>query len=138
MSNLTKALKTCAKKFNAEAKEIFEATQLAYSFNRYGKKAWLNSVKYLLTYFTREQTIWILKSKHMRWAADKFETARGVPLNTMEKWYADGSLDNDSEMPGRRVITKSQREFQEKMDRLDDLREQVTRLEKEIDAEYGS
>jgi len=107
----------------SDAKALAEKTKDAYSHDRYGKKSWLAQTKFLLTKFTEEQVEWILRSKHMRWAADKFETARGVPLKTMEKWYADGSLDNDSEMPGVDIDPNL-----EKLKRIKALRAEADRL----------
>lgn len=52
---------------------IMRATNLAYSYERYGKKAWKKSVRLLLSNFSELEVVWILYSKNMRWAADNFE-----------------------------------------------------------------
>ncbi len=121
------AFAKCAKTFNATAKALAEKTKDAYSAERYGKKCWLAQTKFLLIHFTEEQVEWILRSKHMRWAADKFETARGVPLKTMEKWYADGSLDSDDEMPGNAFHAAATLK-RKKIEKITALRAEAQRL----------
>ena len=117
------------------AKMLAEKTKDAYSAERYGKKCWLAQTKFLLTKFTEEQVEWVLRSKHMRWAADKFETARGVPLKTMEKWYAEGNLINDDEMPGApktSIPAPIDPERIKKLARIKKLEKEIFRLRMEI------
>ena len=46
--------------------------QDAYSFDRYGAEAWMNAIRLLAPFYTEEEVEWILRSKYMRWAADRF------------------------------------------------------------------
>lgn len=56
------------------AQKIAERTKDAYSYPRYAN--WLDCVHLLLKRgYTEAQTVWILRSKWMRWAADD-STAR--------------------------------------------------------------
>jgi hypothetical protein len=53
--------------------EICDSTQDAYSYDRYGKQAWLEAIKALLSIkYSESEVIWILRSKYVRWAADAF------------------------------------------------------------------
>lgn len=49
--------------------------QDAYSFDRYGAEAWMNAIRLLIELYTEEEVEWILRSKYMRWAADRFGDA---------------------------------------------------------------
>jgi hypothetical protein len=128
--NAQKAFSKCAKTFNAKAKAMAEKTKDAYSFDRYGERCWLASVKFLLTHFAANQVEWILRSKHMRWAGDFSEGRRGIPMKTMEKYYADGNLRNDGEMPD----PQTEMSIQEMVDRVKELREELKYLESIVEA----
>ena len=53
------------------ANEIAERTSNAYSFDRYGEKEWRAIASFLLQKGIDEDMVeWVLRSKHMRWAAD--------------------------------------------------------------------
>ena len=54
-------------------------TQDAYSFDRYGAEAWMNAIRLLIELYDEEDTEWILRSKYMRWAADRFGVWTGDP-----------------------------------------------------------
>lgn len=54
-------------------------TQDAYSFDRYGAEAWMNAIRLLAPFYTEEEVEWILYSKYMRWAADRFGVWTGDP-----------------------------------------------------------
>jgi len=75
------------------------ASEEAYSRERYGENKWRHSIQKLLIHFTPNQVEWILKSKHMRWAADMSETSRGVPQNAIERYINEGNLDDVEEIP---------------------------------------
>lgn len=116
------------KRLNDEAKVLFVETQDAYSFDRYGEKSWMANIKFLLTKFTSEQVVWILRSKHMRWAADFNETRfNSIPKDTMEKWFKGGNLDNCDEMPKANNMSRH-----EKLARIRELREEMLRLQREV------
>ncbi len=117
------------KRLNDEAKVLFVETQDAYSFDRYGEKSWMANIKFLLTKFTSAQVVWVLRSKHMRWAADCYETrSNSIPKDTMEKWFKGGNL-NDCEMPKANDLSRL-----EKLARIRELREEMLRLQREVDA----
>ncbi len=61
-------------------------TQDAYSFDRYGAEAWMNAIRLLIELYDEEDTEWILRSKYMRWAADRFHV-----------WVPDDPEAEDSE-----------------------------------------
>lgn len=61
-------------------------TQDAYSFDRYGAEAWMNAIRLLIELYDEEDTEWILRSKYMRWAADRFG-----------KWIPDDPNNEDSD-----------------------------------------
>ena len=54
-------------------------TQDAYSFDRYGAEAWMQAIRLLIELYTEEEVEWILRSKYMRWAADRFGVWTGDP-----------------------------------------------------------
>ncbi len=71
-------------------------TQDAYSFDRYGAEAWMNAIRLLAEVGYDEEDIeWILYSKYMRWAADRF----GV-------W--SGDVDEDGEDIGHMMLDGSE------------------------------
>ena len=57
--------------------EMLERTRDAYSFDRYGEEAWLNAISLLSLIYNEAEVEWILYSKYMRWAADRFGTWSG-------------------------------------------------------------
>jgi len=58
---------------NSIINEIIEATEYAYSVERYTKQGWINTIEYLYgKCFTVEQIINFMLSKDMRWAADSY------------------------------------------------------------------
>lgn len=55
--------------------DLSEKTSDAYAYDRYGEGAWMHSIVNLSAIgYTLEQIEWILYSKYMRWAADRFGT----------------------------------------------------------------
>lgn len=55
----------------SEYNYIFSRTRDAYSYDRYGTLMWLETIRHLDRIgYTNEQIIEIMKSKHVRWAAD--------------------------------------------------------------------
>jgi len=121
------------KRLNDEAKVLFVETQDAYSFSRYGEKSWMANIKFLLTKFAPNQVEWILRHKHMRWAADFYEARGRIPMKTMEMYYAAGDL-NDGEMPDP-VDTRGTdgMSYVEKLARIRVLREEMLCLQREVD-----
>lgn len=69
--------------------DIIQRSLGAYSFDRYGKRLWKASIKFLLDEGYDEASIqWILLSKHMRWAADSCEEdANKIPLRGIKKYF---------------------------------------------------
>jgi hypothetical protein len=52
-------------------REIATRTEDAYSADRYGRNEWAACAMLLLERgYTEAETEWVLRSKHMRWAAD--------------------------------------------------------------------
>ena len=58
----------------SECMQMERDTADAYSFDRYGQDAWLQSIRELswTLGYDPVQVEWILRSKYMRWAADSF------------------------------------------------------------------
>jgi hypothetical protein len=135
MSAAKTAFAKCAKTFNLRALAMAEKTSDAYSFERYGEKSWLANTKFLLAKYTEEQVEWILRSKHMRWAADYAEGNYGrIPKNTMEKWYENGNL-NDTEMPGTDAATiEAMNIKRSKLARIAELEAEIADLRDQIKA----
>ena len=75
--------------------DLHARTQDAYSFDRYGAEAWMNAIRLLIEFYTEEEVEWILRSKYMRWAADRF----GV-------W--SGDVDEDGEDIGHMLLDGSE------------------------------
>lgn len=69
---------------------MLERTRDAYSFNRYGEEAWMNAIRLLAPLYTEDDVEWILRSKYMRWAADRFGDWSGDPDGDSTKCL-DGS-----------------------------------------------
>ena len=69
-----------------DAQAMMERTRDAYSFDHYGEEAWLNAINLLSLIYNEAEVEWILFSKYMRWAADRFG-----------KWVPDEPEDEDSD-----------------------------------------
>ncbi len=53
------------------ARELADKTSDAYSFSRYGLDSWTEIASLMLDQGSSEDVVeWVLRSKHMRWAAD--------------------------------------------------------------------
>jgi hypothetical protein len=53
------------------ARELADKTSDAYSFSRYGMDSWTEIASLMLDQGSSEDVVeWVLRSKHMRWAAD--------------------------------------------------------------------
>ena len=70
---------------------MLERTRDAYSFDRYGERAWMNAIRLLAPSCTEEEVEWILRSKYMRWAADRFGDWSGDPDKIETTKCLDGS-----------------------------------------------
>jgi hypothetical protein len=75
-----------------EIESIVQETKEAYSFERYGLDAWIQSIKNLYALgHTKKMIVKILYHKVMRWAADSFaEVKMGVEQcdgNEILKYY---------------------------------------------------
>ena len=80
---------------NNTIKLLMNKTEDAYSRERYGNQLWRTSIKYLLKYYNTKQVEWILRSKHMRWAADAYENNKGINKQTIQLWHKEGKLTLD-------------------------------------------
>lgn len=68
---------------------VFQKTKDAYSFNRYAKSAWRGAIQYLRSIGLSDRQIEaVLRSKHMRWAADNSSAEYGqVPIDAVEDYF---------------------------------------------------
>ena len=72
---------------NIHAHDIANKTRDAYSFHRYGENAWFKVARFLIAEgYTLEAVNEILRSKHMRWAADHSSGQKGG-YNVFRKYY---------------------------------------------------
>lgn len=73
-------------------KELEDATEMAYSHDRYTKGGWRACIRHLRNnHFGNKEVMAIMQSKHLRWAADMsgrtYGTNNGKCLKQyMEKW----------------------------------------------------
>ena len=73
---------------NIQALEITKNTRDAYSFDRYGEKHWFKVARFLIAEgYTIEAVIEILRSKHMRWAADRNKNGQSGSYTLFRKYY---------------------------------------------------
>ena len=85
------------------AKQIAQATEDAYSFNRYGAKRWEACCFMLLGYgFTAREVEAIMRSKWTRWAGDASNNRYGyinsADLKRFANWTADDTRRQVHEM----------------------------------------
>ncbi len=74
------------------AEEIVDRTSDAYSFGRYySRREWKRIVQFLRGFssedYSDDEVEEILRSKHMRWAADHVEKSRSVTLADFVSYY---------------------------------------------------
>ena len=84
---------------NILALELVEQTSNAYSFDRYGRKQWFLIARFLISEnYAKEAVVRILRSKHMRWAADARN--KGT-YSEFRRYYLKPYCDNANSKAGK-------------------------------------
>ena len=90
------------------ATEIAKQTSDAYSFDRYGIDEWTGIAHFLLSMdVSPEVTEWVLRSKHMRWAADHMpEFDEKVGLEGFEHYVKRDANDIQKNLADSDILNK--------------------------------